>query len=64
MGYTREYFIGFICFWASIITAFVLFHSFNSLLPFIKNELVISRIFLYFYIFIKNIKHSCEYKII
>ena len=38
MGYTREYFIGFICFWASIITAFVLFHSFNSLLPFIKNE--------------------------
>lgn len=27
MGYTREYFIGFICFWVSMIIVFVLFHS-------------------------------------
>jgi hypothetical protein len=27
MGYTREFFIGFICFWVSVITVFILVNS-------------------------------------
>jgi hypothetical protein len=27
MGYTREYFIGFICFWIGLLIMFIFFHS-------------------------------------
>ena len=39
MGYTREYFIGFICFWLSMLIAFVLFHYLLSAPKFIHNSL-------------------------
>ncbi len=39
MGYTREYFIGFICFWVSMIIGFILVHSLLSVPKMIYNNL-------------------------
>ena len=39
MGYTREFFIGFICFSASIIIVFTLVHSLLSVPKMIYNNL-------------------------